>query len=99
MNGSHSLDLPRNDEGFVRRRTALTALALWAGVALLTLGCKGKDADAGSASNGAASPAAIELLNVSYDPTRELYEAVNTAFAAHWKAKTGQTVTIKQSHG
>jgi sulfate transport system substrate-binding protein len=42
---------------------------------------------------------AVTLLNVSYDPTRELYQAVNAAFAAHWKAKTGQTVTINQSHG
>jgi sulfate/thiosulfate transport system substrate-binding protein len=51
-----------------------------------------------------AAPAAqaqkdITLLNVSYDPTRELYVDVNKAFAAHWKAKTGDTVTIKQSHG
>jgi sulfate transport system substrate-binding protein len=41
----------------------------------------------------------VELLNVSYDPTRELYVDYNKAFAAHWKAKTGETVTIKQSHG
>jgi sulfate/thiosulfate-binding protein len=41
----------------------------------------------------------IELLNVSYDPTRELYVEFNKAFAAHWKAKTGDDVTIKQSHG
>jgi sulfate transport system substrate-binding protein len=41
----------------------------------------------------------IELLNVSYDPTREFYSEYNQIFAAHWKAKTGQTVTIKQSHG
>jgi len=41
----------------------------------------------------------IELLNVSYDPTRELYVDFNKAFAAHWKAKTGDDVTIKQSHG
>jgi len=41
----------------------------------------------------------ITLLNVSYDPTRELYQEVNTAFAAGWKAKTGQAVTIQQSHG
>jgi sulfate transport system substrate-binding protein len=41
----------------------------------------------------------VKLLNVSYDPTRELYQAINPAFAAHWKAKTGQTVTIAQSHG
>jgi sulfate transport system substrate-binding protein len=39
------------------------------------------------------------LLNVSYDPTRELYTAVNTAFIADWKAKTGETVSIKMSHG
>jgi sulfate/thiosulfate transport system substrate-binding protein len=41
----------------------------------------------------------IELLNVSYDPTRELYKDINAAFAKHWKDKTGDTVTIKQSHG
>jgi sulfate transport system substrate-binding protein len=39
------------------------------------------------------------LLNVSYDPTRELYQDFNAAFARHWKAKTGETVSIKQSHG
>jgi sulfate/thiosulfate transport system substrate-binding protein len=41
----------------------------------------------------------ITLLNVSYDPTRELYADLNKAFAAQWKAKTGDTLTIKQSHG
>jgi sulfate transport system substrate-binding protein len=41
----------------------------------------------------------IRLLNVSYDPTRELYQAINPAFAAQWKAKTGQAVSIQQSHG
>jgi len=41
----------------------------------------------------------ITLLNVSYDPTRELYREVNTAFAREWKAKTGDTVSIQQSHG
>jgi len=46
-----------------------------------------------------AAPAAVTLLNVSYDPTRELYEAVNKAFAAQWLAKTGQQVQIRQSHG
>ncbi len=39
------------------------------------------------------------MLNVSYDPTRELYVDYNKAFAKHWKAQTGQDVTIKQSHG
>jgi len=46
-----------------------------------------------------ATPAPVTLLNVSYDPTRELYEEVNRAFAADWKTKTGQEVTIRQSHG
>ncbi|GGJ95710.1 sulfate ABC transporter substrate-binding protein [Pseudomonas matsuisoli] len=48
-----------------------------------------------------ASPvfAATELLNVSYDPTRELYVEYNKAFAQHWKAETGEDVTIRQSHG
>jgi sulfate transport system substrate-binding protein len=41
----------------------------------------------------------VTLLNVSYDPTRELYQEFNPLFAAHWKAKTGDTVTIRQSHG
>jgi sulfate transport system substrate-binding protein len=41
----------------------------------------------------------IELLNVSYDPTRELYAEYNVAFARYWKAKTGDDVVIKQSHG
>ena len=43
--------------------------------------------------------AETELLNVSYDPTRELYRAIDEAFAADWKAKTGETVAIRASHG
>ena len=46
-----------------------------------------------------ARAAEIKLLNVSYDPTRELYGAINEAFAADYKAKTGNVVTIEQSHG
>ena len=46
-----------------------------------------------------AAQAPLTLLNVSYDPTRELYSEFNSAFAKHWKAKTGQDVSIKQSHG
>lgn len=41
----------------------------------------------------------IQLLNVSYDPTRELYEQYNKAFSAHWKQETGDNVIIRQSHG
>ena len=46
-----------------------------------------------------AQPAPVTLLNVSYDPTREFYVEFNAAFARHWKAKSGQEVSIKQSHG
>jgi sulfate transport system substrate-binding protein len=49
--------------------------------------------------SSAASAKTIELLNVSYDPTRELYVDYNAAFAAYWKAKTGDDVVVKQSHG
>jgi sulfate/thiosulfate-binding protein len=54
---------------------------------------------------GAAGPAAaqskgpVKLLNVSYDPTRELYQDFNAAFAKYWKGKTGQDLTVQQSHG
>ena len=41
----------------------------------------------------------VSLLNVSYDPTRELYQDINKAFAVQWQARTGQTVSIRQSHG
>jgi sulfate transport system substrate-binding protein len=51
------------------------------------------------ASAAGAYAKGIELLNVSYDPTRELYADYNAAFAKYWKAKTGDDVTIKQSHG
>jgi sulfate/thiosulfate transport system substrate-binding protein len=46
-----------------------------------------------------ASAADVTLLNVSYDPTRELYQEINAAFATRWRAKTGRTVEIQQSHG
>jgi sulfate transport system substrate-binding protein len=57
-----------------------------------------------SAVFGVTAPSAaiakdVEILNVSYDPTRELYVDFNKAFAAHWKAKTGDNVSVKQSHG
>ena len=48
---------------------------------------------------GAASAKDVTLLNVSYDPTRELYADFNKAFAAYWKGKTGDVVTVRQSHG
>ncbi len=52
-----------------------------------------------SAAAALAAEKPVTLLNVSYDPTRELYTEVNAAFAAQWKSRTGQEVTIQQSHG
>jgi sulfate/thiosulfate-binding protein len=80
------------------RRAALPVLL---GVALvaavLSTRCT-RDASAYGAEAG-QQPSSVELLNVSYDPTREFYQDVNAAFAKSWKASNGQTVTIKQSHG
>ena len=65
-----------------------------------TSGSGGSAGSAGAAADrGAAAAKEITLLNVSYDPTRELYSAVNAAFARQWEAKTGQKVKIEQSHG
>ncbi|TAJ55704.1 MAG: sulfate ABC transporter substrate-binding protein [Nevskiaceae bacterium] len=54
---------------------------------------------AASALLAATAASAKDFLNVSYDPTREFYKDVNTAFAADWKAKTGESLNIKTSHG
>jgi sulfate transport system substrate-binding protein len=70
-------------------------LVLW--VASLTACGGGPGAD--RVAGGSRGDAAVELLNVSYDPTRELYQEVDTAFQAAWQQKTGQTVTVRQSHG
>lgn len=56
-------------------------------------GCGGKS------DNTAADNSSVELLNVSYDPTREFYAAYNELFREYWKEKTGQEVTVTQSHG
>jgi sulfate transport system substrate-binding protein len=58
-------------------------------------GCSKPGGDAARAADGGP----VTLLNVSYDPTRELYEDFNAAFAKHWETTTGKKVTIKQSHG
>ncbi|MET0344222.1 MAG: sulfate ABC transporter substrate-binding protein [Polyangiales bacterium] len=81
------------------RKTSLFTTSLLAGSLLLSA-CGGK-----SNENKSGDPAAkqelapVELLNVSYDPTRELYEEYNAAFAKHWKAEKGQDVKVRQSHG
>jgi sulfate transport system substrate-binding protein len=53
----------------------------------------------GATFGGTALAGSVSLLNVSYDPTRELYLQYNDAFAKYWKAKTGDDVTVRQSHG
>lgn len=53
----------------------------------------------GSLLGGGNTLAESTLLNVSYDPTRELYQEFNAAFAKHWETKTGQKIAVKQSHG
>jgi sulfate transport system substrate-binding protein len=65
-------------------------------VALLSA-CGGEGADTTASLEGPAN-VRIELLNVSYDPTREMYREFNDAFAAHWKAQTGEEVVVQQSH-
>ena len=70
--------------------------------------CGGADAEAGTrdvaavllgAMSGGPAMADVDLLNVSYDPTRELYRDVNDAFRAEWPRRTGEQVTIQMSHG
>ncbi len=78
-----------------RRHFIKTYLSLAAGAVLIP-GARSTPAQTVPAPSAAA---AISLLNVSYDPTRELYVELNQAFAKFWKAKTGQEVNIKQSHG
>jgi sulfate/thiosulfate transport system substrate-binding protein len=74
--------------------------ALFTTLSLVLCGCTEKRSDAAAAgSSGTATPASVSLLNVSYDPTREFYDDYNKAFAAYWKKKTGQDVSVKQSHG
>ncbi len=63
----------------------------------LIASCGGGEGTPGEGSTAKAS--SVALLNVSYDPTRELYEEFNKSFAAEWKKKTGQSVTVRQSHG
>ncbi|HEY3365869.1 MAG TPA: sulfate ABC transporter substrate-binding protein [Symbiobacteriaceae bacterium] len=90
---------------WIRQRTirsTWTRLVAAVGLAAILAGCAGSAAETKPVAPAPAVPAAkppVALLNVSYDPTRELYKDFNTAFSAYWKDKTGQTVTYRQSHG
>ena len=80
----------KNRRNFIKIPTVLTL----AGSLTLAL-----SAPAVWAQQATPTAQAVTLLNVSYDPTRELYADYNQVFAKHWKDKTGQVVTVKQSHG
>jgi sulfate/thiosulfate-binding protein len=71
------------------RTSALASLVITAAIAVAGSACR---------SDGAAGDS-VTLLNVSYDPTRELYQDFNAAFARHWKATRGVDVTVEMSHG
>jgi sulfate transport system substrate-binding protein len=75
-------------------------LALGTALLIVAAGvCGCKDTPSAAATEGKPASKELELLNVSYDPTRELYAAINDAFIKDWKASHDQSVKIKQSHG
>lgn len=86
----------------VLKRGVLIVLAVMMTAALAACGTDKTDTPASAKDNektDGTKPKSIELLNVSYDPTRELYENYNKAFAAYWEKEKGQKVTFQQSHG
>jgi sulfate transport system substrate-binding protein len=86
---------------FPKKITALLAALLVAAASVFASGSGDTSASgAGSGSgSGATAPQEISILNVSYDPTRELYREYNEVFGKYYKEKTGVTVTVRQSHG
>ncbi len=66
---------------------------------IVLTGCGGPAQQPGGTGSPGEQPAEVTLLNVSYDPTRELYREFNEAFARHWSARNHQRVVVKQSHG
>lgn len=84
---------------FFQKTIKVTVFLATAVFTLGTLTGCGNKTDATDAESSGESVKEIEITNVSYDPTRELYEAYNTLFTGYWKEKTGQDVTIVQSHG
>src|ERR1039457_5014517 len=83
---------------YLQNRLTRTALAV-AAVLLGALALAGCGARQSSGEIVAADAAQVTILNVSYDPTRELYADYNAAFAKYWAAKSGQKVVVNQSHG
>jgi len=92
------------------RRQTLCLLTTTLLISLSMLGCGAPSTDGpvgqspatteqASLPKGQSPAKEVAILNVSYDPTRELYQEFNAAFVEHWKEKTGQTVVVTQSHG
>lgn len=81
----------------IKRKKKIVALSL--AVALVMAGLIGCNSQKGKSEEASSDSDAVSIVNVSYDPTRELYEQYNKIFAEHWKEKTGQDVSITQSHG
>lgn len=80
----------------MKKKLVVSAIIFALGVSTLT-GCGGKNESADKATDEAKK--SVELVNVSYDPTRELYAAYNDLFASYYKEKEGVDVTVTQSHG
>ncbi|NMO96320.1 sulfate ABC transporter substrate-binding protein [Paenibacillus lemnae] len=84
------------------KRSVFLGLAMMLAVSLTACGGGGTkqvEAETGTGNAKSTESKTVELLNVSYDPTRELYESYNKAFAQYWEKESGQKVTFKQSHG
>ncbi len=84
---------------FTKTRKATAALLLIAITVTGTLTGCGKSKSSSGQEQGSEQSSSVELLNVSYDPTREFYAAYNELFTKHWKEQSGQDVTVTQSHG
>lgn len=97
VNSAHKMTVQMK-RGIKMKKKWLSIILASVSISMILAGCGGDNAekDSTAASN---TPEKVELLNVSYDPTRELYEEFNAEFIAHWKEQKGQDVTIQQSHG
>jgi sulfate/thiosulfate-binding protein len=83
----------------MKAKTFSVAGLLFSVVLALVAGCDRGGTSGSGQAGGPDSGGEVTLLNVSYDPTREFYQDFNASFAEYWKQKTGQTVTVDQSHG